>query len=339
VVYAKGHMPEMQVHDLIDAPPTAPSAPIDAPTTITTGTSTNPFTDCTTSQCSLDGCDINTFTKAITTLKALVPQKAEPSLEATREGVKAFKKCMDDFMSCSETSTMSTDETQFCSSYPRCNPVSGFFCAHAAKCIGARALFCVGKHMAMNTGHSFDFFAAPGGFALPLSVGLQQNPSLKGVQGAPFYTSCEMNAEHYEYFDKNMLGKNYLLLKNEKCYDSSFDTTAFVKATAATLEIITQDPNGADVANFISGIMDYSVFTEEFPNMRYHLIQQHPEKSETYEMMERLVKEKKWTRVWYSRTWFKWSDIFQEHRPDTNFVVYAKGHMPEMQVHDLQTQW
>jgi len=294
------------------------------------GVGGNPYTNCDSSECSLDGCDNNTFTTAIKTLKGLKPQKAEPSLEAVREGVKAFKKCMHDFMSCNKTQSSGTNGSHFCSSYPRCPGDSGFYCAYAEQCIGARALFCAGKHLAMNTGHSFDFFAAPGGYAVPLSAGLEQNPSLKGAPAAPFYTSCEMNVEHHGYFVTNMKARNYLLLRNDNCFNSGFDTAGFVKATAPTLEIMTQDADGHDVAEFINSIVNYPALTQDFPNMRYHLIQEHPEGGGTINLMDRLVEEKKWTRVWHSHAWYEWSYIYKEHRKDTYFAVYAKGHMPEL---------
>ena len=327
-----------RVTPAVVATPTAPPSSLPDPlhaANVTGGGTPNPYTNCEARKCGLNGCDANTFTTAIKTLASLKAQKAEPSVEAVREGVKAFKKCMHDFMSCSEAQSSGTDESQFCSSYPRCPGNSGFYCAHAAQCIGNRVLFCAGKHLAMNTGHSFDFFAAPGGYAVPLSAGLEQNPSLTGVPAAPFYTSCEMDVAHYEYFETNMKGRNYLLLKNQECYNSGFDTAGFVKATAPTLEIMMQDANGVDVSNFINSIVNYTTLTNDFPNVRYHLIQEHPEDSEAKKLMERLVEEKKWTRVWYSRTWFKWGNIYKEHRPDTNFVVYAKGHMPEEQANLL----
>ena len=195
--------------------------------------------------------------------------------------------------------------------------------------------------MAMNTGHVFDFFAAPGGIAVPLYGGLEQNPSLKGIPGAPFYTSWEMNVEHHPFFEKSMQGKHYLLLKNTECYtdSSKFDTAAFLTATAPTLEIMTQDPDGAPVEAFIASFVNYAMITEGLPNLRYHLIQEHPDCDNVLmKNMEQLVKEKKWTRVWYSHSWFKWSDIFAT-RQTTNYAVYAKGHMPEEQVHDIQEQW
>lgn len=292
----------------------------------------NPYINCTASTCSLDGCDTDTFVTTINNLKSMAPQNKEPSVEEIKIGVKKFKECMNGFMLCSKAKSLSTDKNEFCSSFPRCSSVSGFYCAHAAQCIGNRVLFCAGKHFSMNTGHSFDFFAAPGGYAVPLSAGLEQNPSLMNVTAAPFYTSCEMNADHYNYFETNMMNRNYLLLRNDKCYNSGFDTSKFVKATAPTLEIMTQDANGLDVASFISSIVDYSSITEDFLNLRYQLIQVHPEGSKTVDLMNRLVEEKAWTRVWYSNAWYEWSEIYKEHRSDTYFAAYAKGYMPEFHV-------
>lgn len=88
------------------APPVAATAVTPAATdplaNATGGGTANPYTNCEARKCGLNGCDANTFTTAIKTLASSKTHKAEPSLEAVREGVKAFRKCMHDFMSCSE---------------------------------------------------------------------------------------------------------------------------------------------------------------------------------------------------------------------------------------------
>jgi len=128
-----------------------------------------------------------------------------------------------------------------------------------------------------------------------------------------------------------MQRENYLLMKNSACYSSGFDLGAYVNTTMPMLELIVQDPNGMGTEAVIEKVVNYDTITRSLPNLRYHIIQEHPWLSAEMAIMDRLVAEGKWTRVWYSRSWYSWGNIFKNYRPDTNIALYVKAYLPEYQ--------
>lgn len=143
-----------------------------------------------------------------------------------------------------------------------------------------------------------------------------------------------MNAGHHSHFATNMKGRNYVMVRNDKCAANGFDLKSYVHATKNTLEILAADPDGEEVeAAVIDPVIDKE-FIASCTNLRYYIIQEHASLANNQmKLMESLVAEKKWTRLHYSRAWYNWGMIFKMHRPDstTNVVVYAKGYMPELE--------
>merc|ERR1711907_173619 len=281
-----------------------------------------------------DGCESSQMNAVIDFLSKKPVPTSEHSvsdfLQEMRQGGGMFQRCVKEKMECNEAAVANPEDS--CSVYPRCRSADGFYCLYTAQSISNRVLYCLGKYMPMKTGHSFDFFAATAGIALPLTEGLLANPTLRGVPGAPLYTSAEMLSSEYDHFAWNMEGRNYVMVRNEKCAAHGFDMKAYVHATKNTLEILASDPNGEKVEVTVIDPIINKEFIASCPNLRYYIIQEHGgEANNQMQLMESLVEEKTWTRLHYSRSWYNWGTIFKKHRPDTNIVVYVRGYMPDLQ--------
>lgn len=252
----------------------------------------------------------------------VLPDSTNPS------PVKQFLDCMGRYEGCSEED-VSDPESQ-CSTYSLCNPpeAEGQYCGFASQLLGARVLYCAAKHLILNTGHVFDFFASFGGFAAHTTSGFTENENL--IRSGATYLFASIEADYtmipdksvYPGLHKNLEGRNYVLLRNAECLDT-FDMKPFVDSLQATLEMILVDLQPSAVDAF-----DVAFPQLEDPKSKIQVIVMQRHGSANYgsnlvDRLEGLIAEGKWARIYSKNPYYEWSWVFSQ-REDTLMEVYVR---------------
>jgi len=288
----------------------------------------NPFTNCDSTRCTFDGCkaeDVLSMVSKFKKVTDIIPNNV------ARAGIIRFNDCVKEFTEC--TPDEASDEAHKCGKYPRCHVMEGFFCLNAHQSLGARVLYCTGKHLVMSSGHAFDYEGKTGGMFVPIIAGMKENQELQSKSILPFYAVAGSDETKCDVFEQNLLGENYLLLKTHTCKNKGdFDWHRYVNAMKGHLEMLTLDPDGEGDPPWahVTRVEDSFPLLEDLEGpLRIVCMWLDTYDTRNEERMERYFQMRLWTKIYVGEPMYAWSEV---KRKNAKIVIYIKGWFPEESV-------